>query len=64
MQSKRRSEIAPRVSILSRHTQPLRVIIAQRLFLAYCTNFVIFQTATKKGILYAATKALYKKLTV
>ena len=35
---------------LSRNTQPLRVIIVHRLFLVYCTNFVIFQTETKKGI--------------
>ena len=38
--------------------------MVHRLFLAYLTNFVIFQTAAKKGILYAAMLALYKKLTV
>ena len=36
-------------------------------FLFYCPNFcnlVIFQTATKKGILHAATLALYNELSV
>ena len=35
---------------MSRNTQPLRVVIVHRLFLSYCTNFVIFQTAARKGI--------------
>ena len=35
---------------MSRNSQPFSVIITHRLFLAYCTNSVIFQTETKRGI--------------
>ena len=48
----------------SRNTQPLSVNIAHRLFSAYFTNFVIFQTETEKGIVYAARRPCSRKLTV
>ena len=46
---------------VSRNSQPLRVIIAHRLFLAYCTNIVIFQTETKRGIFICGHEGLVQE---